>query len=106
MQAALPSSEVPALIQGLSSGNMTGVPDLSPSITTAAKAAYKEAYSQSFKVVYLSSIAFGACAIVAAFYAPNLEERFTRIVARRLIDKRERNQVTNTDSTTTDGLKR
>lgn len=88
IQAGLPSPEIPALIQGLSTGNLTGITDITPSITAASEISYKIAYAHSFKVVYLSSIAFGICAVAAAFLVPDLEKNFTTNVARRLHDKK------------------
>jgi hypothetical protein len=33
---------------------------------------------------YLAAIAFGVCAVIAAMAAPNLEDKFTGVIARRL----------------------
>ena len=89
IQAGLPTSDALALLQGLAEGNLTAVPDTTPRIIAAAVAANKEAYSQSFKMVFLSSIAFGVCALVSALLIPNLEEKFTGVVARKLRGKHE-----------------
>lgn len=88
VSAGLPQSSVEALLAGLAAGNFTGVPDITPDIITAAVAGNKEAYSQSFKIVYLTAIAFGACGIIAALNAPNSESKFTDIIPRKLHDKK------------------
>lgn len=86
-EAGLRASSVPSLIKGLASGNLTAVAGISPSITAASTVAYKVAYSQSFKVVYLASIAFGLLSVAAAVLTPNLESRFNDEVARKLHGK-------------------
>lgn len=85
--AGLPESSIPSLVKGLASGNLTAVPGINQAITSASKASYKVAYSQSFKVVYLTSIAFGLLSVAAAILTPNLENRFNDEVARKLHGK-------------------
>jgi hypothetical protein len=77
--AGLPAADLPAVIAGLGTGNFTGVPGVTSGFIAAARAAYVEAYSQSFKVVYLSTIAFSACALIAALFVPDLDEAFYRV---------------------------
>ncbi|KAL1909663.1 hypothetical protein Sste5344_004511 [Sporothrix stenoceras] len=91
--AGLPQSSVDALLAGLSVGNFTAVPDITPTIVMAAVASNKEAYSQSFKIVYLAAIAFGGCGILAALNAPNSESKFTDIIPRKMHDKNLDNKV-------------
>ena len=45
--------------------------------------ALKNADSQAFKTVYLTSIAFGGLSIGAALFAQNIDEKLTDQVARR-----------------------
>ncbi|KAI9812933.1 MAG: hypothetical protein M1827_004451 [Pycnora praestabilis] len=93
IEAGLPESSVKDLIAGFTSGTFASVIDVTPDIIAKATVAYKEAYSKSFYVVYLATIAFGACAIVAALCSPNVESKFSMAVARRLhgkdIEKKE-----------------
>lgn len=93
ISAGLPQSSVPALLSALQSNNFTSVVDVTPQIISAAGAALQEADSKSFQVVFLSSLAFGGCAIIAALNTPNLEDKFNNEVAKRLhgkdIQKRE-----------------
>ncbi|CAK7198490.1 hypothetical protein SEUCBS139899_001151 [Sporothrix eucalyptigena] len=87
LDAGLPQSSVDALLAGLSAGNMTGVPDITPAIEAAATEGNKQAYSHSFQIVYLAAVAFGCCGIMAALNAPNSESKFTNIVPRKLHGK-------------------
>lgn len=111
VKAGLPESSVPALISGLAAGNVTTVPGITSFIEAAANSAYRTAYSEGFKVVYLASIAFGVVAIAASVLTPNLENRFDDGVARKLHgrdieeveEKRNRNvpDLKNVDDTAT-----
>ena len=68
-------------------GNFSAVPHITPAIIAATVQGNKEAYSQSFKPVYLAAIAFGCCGIIAALNAPNSEAKFTNVVSRKLHGK-------------------
>lgn len=87
VEAGLPKSSLPSLYKGLSSGNLTAVPDLTPKIQSAAGYAYKVAYGKSFQVVYLASLAFGVLSIATSILTPNLEKQFNTDVARKLHGK-------------------
>jgi hypothetical protein len=84
IQAGLPSSSSNSLLESVSSGNYSAVPGLTAQIISAAEYGEKEAYSESFKIVYLAAIAFGAMSIGAAMVTPNFESKFTNKIARRL----------------------
>ncbi|KAK1764534.1 fungal trichothecene efflux pump [Phialemonium atrogriseum] len=84
LDAGLPESSTTALLEGLAAGNFSAVPDITPAIIAATVDGNKEAYSQSFKIVYLAAIAFGVCGIIAALNAPNSDSKFTDIVPRKL----------------------
>lgn len=86
-EAGLPASSLPSLFAALTTGNFSSVPDVTPEVITAAVGANQVAYTQSFRTVYLVSIAFGALGIAAACNAPNVEKFFTEEVARRLHGK-------------------
>ncbi|KAK1764525.1 siderophore iron transporter [Phialemonium atrogriseum] len=87
VNAGLPESSVPALISGLAAGNVTGVAGMTSVIEEAARSAYRSAYAESFKIVYLASIAFGLLSLAASVLTPNLESKFDDGVARRLHGK-------------------
>ncbi|KAJ5630411.1 uncharacterized protein N7484_010511 [Penicillium longicatenatum] len=79
-----PSSSSSSLLESISSGNLSAVPGSTAQIISAAEYGEKEAYSESFKIVYLAAIAFGAVSIGAAVVTPNSESKFTNKIARRL----------------------
>jgi len=88
VDSGLPESSTTALLEGLAVGNFSAVPDITPAIIAATMDGNKEAYSQSFKIVYLSAIAFGVCGIIAAANAPNSDAKFTNFVPRKLHGQR------------------
>ena len=50
------------------------MPGITPDIVAAAGAANLEAYTQSFRTVYLVAIAFGVIGVIAALMTPNVEK--------------------------------
>jgi predicted MFS family arabinose efflux permease len=86
-QAGLSPSSVPALLQGLSTGSLSNIDGLTPSILAVAQDAYQAAFSKSVSFPYLISIVFGGLAIIGAFFSPNAEERFNDGVARKMHGK-------------------
>lgn len=85
--AGLNPSTVPALLEQLSSGALENAPGLTPKILSIVTEAYQTAFSRSADLVYLISIAFGALAIVSAFFSPNAEAKFDAEIARRMHGK-------------------
>jgi hypothetical protein len=83
-EAGVPEGSISDLLAGLQSGNLSSVSNLTPEMLEIATEAYKDGYSASFKVVYLTTIAFGVCAIIAALISPNLEKSFNNRVERKL----------------------
>lgn len=63
---------------------MEGVPGITPRIIAAVGDAVKMAYSQAFKTVYLTSIAFGGLALIAALFITSIDDLMTDFVARKL----------------------
>lgn len=89
LKAGLPATSVEPLLTALSSGSKIAidqVPGVSNSIIAVASTMYKAAYSKSFQTVFLASIAFGAIAFIASFWAPNLDGMLTTEVLRKLED--------------------
>lgn len=65
------SSNLPALLKATASNTAAAyraVPGINQSVIQAAGVAYKLAYVQAFRLVYLVAIGFGAAATVAAFF--------------------------------------
>lgn len=84
LAAGLPSESLPALFAGITAGNFTAVPGISPEIIAATGSAVKEAYSLSFRTVYLCTLPFGVLLIIAALFSPNVEQYLTDEVARKM----------------------
>ena len=87
LKAGLPASSVEGLLAALASGStsaISAVPGVTAHILAVAGTTLKEAYSQSFKIVFLATIPFGIVALVAAFFAKDIDDRLTHDVVRRL----------------------
>ncbi|KAK5115251.1 hypothetical protein LTR62_001451 [Meristemomyces frigidus] len=85
VQAGLPSSSLPALLVGLGTGSFDAVPGVNAAILAAIGSPVKQAYANSFRMVFLATIPFGVILLVAAvLYCPNVEDYLTDEVARKL----------------------
>lgn len=85
--AGLPSSSLVAFLEALSSTDadaLTSVPGVTPSIIAIGLNAVKTAYSESFRTVFLASIAFGGLAVVAALFSVNVDKELNNAVAAKL----------------------
>lgn len=82
--AGLPTSSLPSLFAGITTGNFTAVPGFSPQIGTVVGAAVTRAYIESFKIVFFATIPFGVLLVTAAFFVPNMDKYLSGNVARRL----------------------
>lgn len=84
LSSGLPRSSLPALLQGVTSGDLSTVPGMSPEVLVAVSAAVKDAYARSYQTVYLCTLPFGALLIFSALFSPNVERYLTDEVARKL----------------------
>ncbi|CAK7202848.1 hypothetical protein SEUCBS139899_005575 [Sporothrix eucalyptigena] len=85
--AGLPESSLSAFLTAYTASNTTAlyaIPGVNSTILAAAGAGLQQAYSQSFSIVYLATIAFGGCAVISALFAPNMDDKMTDEVARKL----------------------
>lgn len=82
--AGLPASSLPALFAGITAGNFTAVPGITPDIIAATSAAVTHVYLSSFRVVFYATIPFGCLLIFFACLTPNLEKYLSQNVAKRL----------------------
>ena len=82
--AGLPASSLPALFAGITAGNFTAVPGITPDIIAATGAAVTHAYLSSFHVVFYATIPFGCLLIFFACLTPNFEKYLSHNVAKRL----------------------
>ena len=82
--AGLPASSLPALFAGITAGNFTSVPGITPDIIAVTGAAVQKAYLESFRIVFYATIPFGVLLIVFACLTPNFEKYLSMNVAKRL----------------------
>ena len=85
--AGRPETDVPSLLAALKAGSVTAlekIPSITSGIIAAAGDAMKTASAEAFQTVYLTSIAFGGLAIVAAFFTSSIDDLLTDHVARKL----------------------
>ncbi|MCJ1372698.1 hypothetical protein MMC20_003923 [Loxospora ochrophaea] len=87
LSAGLPESSLPTLLAGIGAGAdlSTTVPGATPAVLAAIAAPTKQAFQESFKVVFLATIAFSACLLAASVISPDMEKYMTGEVARRLV---------------------
>ncbi|KAK6380418.1 hypothetical protein LTS17_005608 [Exophiala oligosperma] len=85
--AGLPASELPGLITGLGTGNFSGIAGITPGIISASTVAYQTAYTKTFKLIYLSTIAWGGAGIIFSLFSANMEAKLDDTVERRLHGK-------------------
>jgi hypothetical protein len=64
--------------------NLTSVPGVTPQVVEAAAVGSRWAYADSLKYVWLSSISFGCCAIIACLFIGNIGKYMTSRVAARI----------------------
>ncbi|KAJ5543894.1 hypothetical protein N7494_005173 [Penicillium frequentans] len=87
VKAGLETSSVTYLLEAVSAGTTTAlqaVPGMTDSILAAIGNAEKTAYSQSFRTVFLVSIAFGGLAIIAAVVSVPIDDKLNNVVAAKL----------------------
>jgi hypothetical protein len=84
ISAGLPASSITDLFAGISAGSYSDVPGITPSIIEAVGHAVKQAYSMSFRTVFLATLPFGAILLISAIITPNVEDYLTDDVARKL----------------------
>ncbi|KAJ6019441.1 hypothetical protein N7522_001508 [Penicillium canescens] len=87
VKAGLAKSSVTYLLEAVSVGTTTAlqaIPGMTDSILAAVGDAEKTAYSQSFRTVFLVSIAFGGLAIIAAVVSVPIDDKLNNVVAAKL----------------------
>lgn len=85
--AGLPPTEVPALVLAVKAGKLVGFPGLTAQIRNAVARVLPKAYAEAFKTVYLSSLGFGAIALVACLFAKDEQGHLSDEVARKMHKK-------------------
>ena len=97
LAAGLPGSSLPALFKGITLGDFSDVPGISPEIIFVVSQQVKHAYSLAYRTVYLCTLPFGVMLLVAALLSPNVEPYLTNEVARKLGKSEEKEHVAEKD---------
>ena len=88
IKAGLPSSSVAQYLAAVAAGGsasaLDAVKGMTPEILAAGTQAYRLAYSDSYRTIFLTSIAFGVSGIICSFFVPNVENLLTDSVAATL----------------------
>jgi hypothetical protein len=87
MNAGLPASSITAYFAAVTAGTASAfeaVKGITPAIIAAGTRAYRIAYVEAFKTVFLTAIAFGVISILLACAVPNVEDLMTHDVAATL----------------------
>jgi hypothetical protein len=107
VQAGLPPTSLEPFLGALAQGNVAvlqTVPGVSPTIIGVGIQTLTDAYAQAFKIgrsfhdlgsneadqsdkVWLATIAFGGLAVIASFFALDLDNKMSRDMIRRLTDR-------------------
>lgn len=83
-KAGLPASSIPDFLKALTTGNITSLGSIQGATTDVVQSgviALQVASTNSYKTVFLTSIAFSALALICAVFAPNTEGRLTNTVS-------------------------
>lgn len=84
IQAGLPESSLPELFAGITAGNFSAVPGITPEIIEVVGQQVQRSYVSSFKIVFYATIPFGVLLIIFASLVPDMEKYLKGNVARRL----------------------
>jgi len=87
LKAGLPESSLPDLFKALAAGTadaLAKVPGFNTTVAAALSVAEKDAFSGALKVVFLATISFGCCNIIAACFTRNIDHLLTNDVIRKL----------------------
>lgn len=94
-RAGLPESSLPALFAATkmaTASALDAVPGMTAAIKVALDAAQKSAYAQSFSIVYLSSLSFGALALIVAFFSSDVDKYMTGFVNKTVVQGKAKGQ--------------
>ena len=96
--AGLPVSSIPALISGL--GGLTPlnsgtVPGLTSKIIASATQAYKVAYAEAFKTVFLVNLAFGGCGLILVWFVMDKDKDMEQFVGAHIHNTKDEKALEN-----------
>lgn len=84
--AGLPESSVESLFAAITAGDFSKVTGISPEIIAAVGSALKAAYTNSFRVVFYTTVPFSVILLLSAFLVPDMEKFLSHNVAKKLQD--------------------
>ncbi|OAP57920.1 hypothetical protein AYL99_08658 [Fonsecaea erecta] len=90
--AGLPVSSLPLLISNLRAGhgfNSTSVPGINDSIEAAAKLAFRMAYSDAYRTMFLVSLAFTGPGVILCWFVAQHDKKKEHFVAGHLHDPKQ-----------------
>ncbi|OAG10688.1 MFS general substrate transporter [Paraphaeosphaeria sporulosa] len=77
IRAGLPADSVSAYMAAIAAGApeslLSKVQGLTPNVIAAGTEAYRYAYTDAYKTIFLVSLAFGGLAIIASFFIPDVD---------------------------------
>lgn len=76
-----------SLFAAITTGDFSEVPGISPEIIAAVGSALKTAYTNSFRIVFYTTIPFSVILLLSAFLVPDMEKFLSHNVAKKLQDK-------------------
>lgn len=82
--AGLPASSLPSLFQGITLGNFTVVPNITPEVIAATGIAVRDAYVRTFHYLFYATIPFSVLLIVSCVFIPDMDKYLHNNVAKRL----------------------
>lgn len=104
ISAGLSPTTIPTIIVEYTEGNLTAlqkIAGMTPAALQSIIAAALHAYTKSFTVVYLISLAFGVAAIIAALASTSNDHNLTSDIARKL-----QNTLLSTETSTESGMEK
>ena len=81
LQAGLPSDQIAPFLGAVLGGNTTALAGYALTVINAAQDAVRESYVEGFRLVYLVSISFGVCAVVACLFLGDIKKYMVDRVA-------------------------
>ncbi|KAL2758430.1 hypothetical protein ACRALDRAFT_2133342 [Sodiomyces alcalophilus JCM 7366] len=83
-EAGLPESSVEPLLLSLDAGDFSAVPGITDKIIAAVTSATKMVYTESFRMVFYTTIPFSVVLLLSSILVPNMEKFLSHNVAKRL----------------------
>ncbi|ROT41715.1 trichothecene efflux pump [Sodiomyces alkalinus F11] len=83
-EAGLPESSVESLLVSMGAGDFSAVPGITDSVISAVTSASKMVYTESFRMVFYTTIPFSVVLLLSSILVPNMEKYLSQNVAKKL----------------------